>query len=34
MTDFSRIEKQLEQVVRTVDSLEMATGNGQPVETA
>ncbi len=34
MTDFSRLEKQLEQVARMVDSREMAYGNGQPDETA
>jgi len=33
MTDFSCLEKQLEQVERTVDSLEMATGKGHTVET-
>lgn len=34
MTDFSRLEKQLEQVALMVDSLEMADWNGQPDETA
>ena len=34
MTDFSRLEKPLEQVALMVDSLEMADGNGQPDETA
>jgi len=32
MTDFSRIEKQLEQVALMLDSLETTTGNGHTVE--
>ena len=34
MTDFSRLEKQLELVARMLDTLEMATGNGHTVEIA
>ncbi len=34
MTDFSRLEKQLEQVAHMVDSVETANGNGHTVETA
>ena len=34
MTDFSRLEKQLELVARMVDTLEMATSNGHTVEIA
>jgi hypothetical protein len=34
MTDFSCLEKQLEQVSRMGGSLELVAGNGQPVETA